>query len=94
MRTTAQDLLKLGERIYYNERVMNAMNGFSSSDDDLPQRFFTYRGSSGEGVMINPLKRDDFLKARDDYYKIRGLDKKGMPIKKRCEGLRIKWRGL
>lgn len=76
--TSAQDLLACGERIYMNERAMNCSNGFSASDDDLPERFFTLEGSSGEGININPINRDDFLKCRGDYYKIRGLDENGM----------------
>ena len=28
---TAQDLLKTGERIYYHERIMNFLNGFSAN---------------------------------------------------------------
>ena len=87
--TTAQDLLKIGERIYYNERVMNAKNGFSSKDDDLPQRFFSTAGTSGEGITINPINRDDFLKARGNYYKIRGLTEDGMPTQEKCAELEI-----
>ncbi len=94
VQTTAQDLLKIGERIYYNERIMNSLNGFSSIDDDLPQRFFTCPGTSGEDITINPIKREDFLKARDKYYRIRGLDKEGMPTKKKCRELGIKWKNL
>ena len=29
--STAQDLLRVGERINYNERIMNARNGFTAS---------------------------------------------------------------
>ena len=42
--TTGQDLLKTGERIYYQERILNARNGFSARDDDLPRRFFQEPG--------------------------------------------------
>jgi aldehyde:ferredoxin oxidoreductase len=46
--TSAQDLLKIGERIVYRERMMNAANGFTAADDDLPGRFFTMAGSEGD----------------------------------------------
>lgn len=75
--TTAQDLLKAGERIYYNERIMNELNGFDAKDDDLPQRFFKEAGTGGNGIDINPLDREAFLEARAKYYRIRGLTEKG-----------------
>ncbi|MFC1546524.1 aldehyde ferredoxin oxidoreductase family protein [bacterium] len=89
VKTSAQDLLKIGERIYYNERVMNSLNGFSAKHDDLPERFFKEPGSSGSGITINPINRDDFLKARADYYKIRGLNENGMPLAEKCSELGI-----
>lgn len=76
---TGHDLLKAGERIYYNERIMNSLNGFSAKDDDLPLRFFEEEGTSGGGVEIRPLDRDEFLKVRERYYRIRGLDADGRP---------------
>jgi len=77
--TSAHELLETGERIYYNERIMNAENGFESCDDDLPPRFFTEPGTSGGGVEIKPLNREDFLEARSNYYTVRGLDQNGRP---------------
>ena len=79
METTAQDLLKIGERIYYNERIINALNGFDAKDDDLPARFFTEAGSNGNNIEIPPINREDFLIARQKYYKVRGLTQEGQP---------------
>lgn len=76
---TGQSLLEIGERIYYNERIMNAANGFTAGDDDLPERFFSEHGTSGGGVEIRPLDRKDFLEARRNYYAVRGLDDDGLP---------------
>jgi aldehyde:ferredoxin oxidoreductase len=67
-----QSLLKIGERIWNLERTINESNGFSKTDDDLPPRFFTEEGSSGAVVKIPPIDRQEFLKARDNYYRIRG----------------------
>ncbi len=69
--TTGHDLLDAGERIYNNERAMNKMNGFGEADDDLPERFFKESGYSDKSLQIKPINRDDFLKARKNYYKIR-----------------------
>lgn len=77
---TANELIKTGERIYYNERMMNAANGFSSKDDDLPSRFFNSYGYKGADIIISPIDRKSFLKARVNYYKARDLDKNGLPV--------------
>jgi aldehyde:ferredoxin oxidoreductase len=87
----AQDLLKIGERIYYHERMMNALNGFSSKDDDLPPRFFKEKGSSGNEITINPLDRNEFLETRGKYYKIRGLDENGKPTIQKAAELGLEW---
>ncbi len=77
--SSGDELLLIGERIYYNERIMNAANGFEACDDDLPPRFFSDEGSSGSGVRIRPLDREEFLEARSNYYAVRGLDESGHP---------------
>jgi aldehyde:ferredoxin oxidoreductase len=76
---TAEELLLAGERIYYQERMMNGANGFTALDDDLPRRFFTEAGSSDQALAIRPLDRAAFLAARAKYYRIRGLDEEGRP---------------
>ena len=87
--TTAQDLLSVGERIYYHERLMNGLNGFDAEDDDLPPRFFAEAGSSGKGIEITPLDRADFLEARARYYRIRGLDGQGSVTPEKVEELEL-----
>lgn len=67
-----QSLLKTGERIWNLERHLNELNGFSKSDDDLPERFFKEEGSSSANIKIPPINRNEFLRARDNYYRIRG----------------------
>lgn len=85
MRTSAQELLSIGERIYYRERIMNARNGFSAADDDIPARFFTEYGSGTESIQVPPIDRTEFLQEREAYYRIRGLDKNGLPTAEKCE---------
>jgi aldehyde:ferredoxin oxidoreductase len=84
--TTAQDLLATGERIYYRERMMNALNGFSSAEDDLPARFFAQPASS-----TGALSRDEFLVTRAGYYSIRGLDPRGRPTREKAAELGLVW---
>lgn len=85
------ELMTAGERIYYNERIMNFMNGFSSMEDDLPERFFTLEGTSGDGISIPALNREEFLETRKKYYKIRGLSPEGRPTKEKCDALGLEW---
>ncbi|MBF0480079.1 MAG: aldehyde ferredoxin oxidoreductase family protein [Desulfovibrionaceae bacterium] len=89
----AQDLLECGERIYYNERIMNAVNGFCDRDDDLPARFFIEDGSHGEGIEIRALPREEFLAARAAYYRIRGLSPQGLPLAEKAKELGLTWNG-
>jgi aldehyde:ferredoxin oxidoreductase len=67
-----QALLRTGERIWNLEHAINVMNGFNEADDDLPPRFFNEEGSSGAVVKIIPIDRQEFLKARENYYRVRG----------------------
>ncbi|MDO9632931.1 MAG: aldehyde ferredoxin oxidoreductase C-terminal domain-containing protein [Humidesulfovibrio sp.] len=88
---TAQDLLLIGERIDFQERLMNAQNSFSAKDDDLPPRFFAEEGTSGPGLPIPPIPREDFLVARAAYYRIRGLTPEGLPTRETAERLGLPW---
>ena len=89
MRTSAQELLKIGERIYYRERIMNARNGFTALDDDIPARFFQESGSSSASIQIAPIDRRAFLQERAAYYRIRGLDDQGLPTPEKCQELAL-----
>ncbi|MGD9364864.1 MAG: aldehyde ferredoxin oxidoreductase C-terminal domain-containing protein [Desulfobacteraceae bacterium] len=87
----AQDLLFNGERIYYNERIINYINGFDCRQDDLPARFFSEAGSGGCGIDMPPIDRQAFLNARAKYYKIRGLDDQGRPTREKARNLGLPW---
>ncbi|MBD3241531.1 MAG: aldehyde ferredoxin oxidoreductase [Chitinivibrionales bacterium] len=90
--SSAQELLRAGERIYYHERMMNARNGFDATHDDLPRRFFEEDGSDGEGIHVGRLERDAFLRARANYYKVRGLDDNGCPTPEKAAELGLEWK--
>lgn len=70
-----QSLLAIGERIWNLERELNERNGFTAAHDDLPERFFKEEGSSSDNIRIAPIDRKAFLKARGNYYRIRGYEK-------------------
>ena len=84
---STQELLRVGERVDYQERLMNASVGFSAADDDLPTRFFQESGTGGDGLEIPPLERSAFIDARARYYRIRGLDQNGRPTMERAAQL-------
>ena len=81
MRHDAQSLLRTGERIYVLERYLNSLIGFGRDDDDLPERFFTTEGTSSVNLKIKPLDRQQFLTARNNYYRVRGYGEDGVPGK-------------
>lgn len=87
----AQDLLAIGERIYYNERIINFINGYDHRHDDLPARFFQEAGSGGNAIEIPPIDRQAFLEARAKYYTIRGLDREGRPTREKASALGLPW---
>lgn len=72
-----QRLKEIGRNICLTERFYNCANGFSRTEDILPERFFSEEGSSGEGIDIVPLNRERFNEELDKYYRIRGLNSDG-----------------
>ncbi len=76
VRFTSEDLMQVGERIWNLERLYNLREGFTRDDDVLPARFFTEKVN---GRVIN---REEFLKTRDEYYRMRGWDEHGVPTKR------------
>ena len=91
--SSADDLLTVGERIDYQERIMNYCNGFRGTDDDLPARFFELPGTGDGHLEIPPLDRAEFLQALAVYRRIRGLDEEGRPTSERAAELGIAWDG-
>jgi aldehyde:ferredoxin oxidoreductase len=81
----SRELLETGERIDFQERLVNARNGFSQSDDDLPRLFF--EKSVSDAPQTPSLDRQAFLETRRRYYRIRGLDDRGLPDARKARKL-------
>jgi aldehyde:ferredoxin oxidoreductase len=79
MEYTHEELLLIGERIWNLERLFNLGAGLSAKDDSLPQRMLTE--APPEGRVVN------LALMLDEYYRIRGWDKKGVPKSKKLEQL-------
>lgn len=73
-----ETVLKIGERVYNLERVMNALDGITRADDVLPRRQHEPVPSGPvKGAKVDP---DLFEKAKDEYYKERQWDlERGWP---------------
>ncbi|MEM2896905.1 MAG: aldehyde ferredoxin oxidoreductase family protein [Candidatus Bathyarchaeia archaeon] len=75
------DLLKASERVYNLTRIINVSRGMSSKEDWLPERDFKDPIPTGpfRGMMLDRRKFDEMIKT---YYKIRGWNELGIPLKK------------
>jgi aldehyde:ferredoxin oxidoreductase len=67
LQISADEAMRIGERIYNLERYYNNLNGFTGKDDNLPERFLKLPGTGGSEGMLSLL--DVMLQ---DYYKVRG----------------------
>ena len=73
-----EELKLAGERIWNLGRLFNIREGFSRKDDKLPPKFFKQplKGGPTNGVKIS---EEEFEKALDEYYALRGWDNNGIP---------------
>ena len=69
------ELEDIAQRIVAMQRLINIRQGLTSSDDTLPERFFT---QSLDGQQLD---RNEFREAIGDYYSLRGWDGAGVPGK-------------
>lgn len=78
---TADDVMKIGERIYNLERYYNNLVGFNKREDDfLPKRFTEEPGSGNSEGLVS--RMDIML---DEYYKARGWVDGVVPVAKLIE---------
>jgi aldehyde:ferredoxin oxidoreductase len=82
---STEDYVKAGERIWNLERLFNLRAGFTSKDDQLPERF-----------IMNPIKTgpaqgqvSHVPEMLPEYYRLRGWDADGVPTKERLRELQI-----
>lgn len=79
-----KEFIKAGERIHLLERYMNSREGIRRNDDTLPERLLKQGRKFDPDNKVVPL--DTML---HEYYKVRGFDKDGIPLKKKLEELGI-----
>ncbi|KYK22381.1 hypothetical protein AYK21_00140 [Thermoplasmatales archaeon SG8-52-2] len=83
---TVKSYLECGERIWNIVRLFNLREGHDPFDDRLPKRILkdTFTKGPVKGVHI---KKDEFEKSLQEYYSLRGWDKKGVPTKEKLKKL-------
>jgi aldehyde:ferredoxin oxidoreductase len=80
-----EEFERLGERIWNLERLFNLGAGFRRADDALPARCYEpIQGSHSEGAV---LERDKFEALLDEYYRLRGWDREGVPTAEKLRAL-------
>lgn len=84
----SKTLKNIGERIYTLERLLLNKDGFSRQEDTLPKRYFS------EPIPEGPAKgevilREEFDKMLDEYYRLHGWDKEGVPKRRTLKRLEI-----
>jgi aldehyde:ferredoxin oxidoreductase len=70
-----REFLEVGQRSWVLKRALNTIMGVTEKDDRLPRRILT---PLTEGGAEGSIPDEGLMK--QDYYRIRGLDKKGVPI--------------
>lgn len=80
-----EEILKVGERIWNLEKMFNLEAGISKKDDTLPPRLLN------EAVKTGPAKGKvaELDVMLEEYYKIRGWDKDGIPTDEKLDELNI-----
>ncbi len=79
-----REFLKAGERIHMLERYMNTREGISKKDDTLPDRMLKQGREFDKDKKTVPL-----ASMLPKYYRVRGYDKNGIPLRKKLETLGI-----
>jgi aldehyde:ferredoxin oxidoreductase len=82
------ELETAGERIWNLLRLFNVREGFDIRDDSLPERIF--KDALKSGVTTGKvLPRDQFAIMLQEYYRLRGWDKNGIPTPEKLAHLGI-----
>ncbi len=79
--TTPQDIMKFGEKVFTLFKTYTVRQGLTRKDDTWPDRFYTEPLPEGpaKGAMLS---RDTIEQLLDEYYELRGWDRKsGNPTK-------------
>ena len=79
---------KTGERIWNLVRLFNLRQGLDASQDTLPRRFVEEPLPDGPSKG-HRISKKDMAYMKHEYYKTRGWNENGVPLKKTLKRLRI-----
>ncbi|MFC1934859.1 aldehyde ferredoxin oxidoreductase family protein [Chloroflexota bacterium] len=85
--TTPEEIMQHGERAYNLLKVYTAREGLTRKDDCWPDKFYKEPMPDGpsKGAVLS---RDEVDRVLDEYYELRGWDKKtGLPTRKKLADL-------
>jgi len=82
---SVDDFMKIGERIWNQERLWNLKQGYTTADDTLPERLLK------EPIKTGPAKGEinHLDKMLPEYYQLRGWDESGVPTKAKLKELAL-----
>ncbi|MHC1605104.1 MAG: aldehyde ferredoxin oxidoreductase family protein [Candidatus Methanofastidiosia archaeon] len=78
-----EEMALTGERIWTTQKLFNLCQGITAEKDTLPKRFFT---EDANGVVLD---EDEFSNKIREYYRARGWDESGKPLKETLKRLSI-----
>ncbi|MEX2707040.1 MAG: aldehyde ferredoxin oxidoreductase C-terminal domain-containing protein [Candidatus Freyrarchaeum guaymaensis] len=94
-----REFLRVGERIWNLERLLNVREGFTREDDEVPAVWLQnteipLKLRSGDSYLVdwfgNRLTKEDIKRMLDDYYQERGWDvEKGVPTREKLIELEL-----
>jgi aldehyde:ferredoxin oxidoreductase len=76
------EIMECGGRIWMLLRGLNNLMGVTAADDRMPKRFLTPHSDGGAAGSVPNVEL-----MMKDYYKARGLDAKGRPLKEKLDKL-------
>ena len=84
--TDEKEMLTVAERVYNTERAFSCREGVRRKDDRLVGKWVDGPVPNGpyEGEIIDPGKFEEML---DDYYRLRGWDRNGVPTREKLKEL-------
>lgn len=89
MEFTPEELRDIGERIYTLERMFNYREAkYSRKDDYVPERYFNESVPGGFPIVKGKrLEREKYDEMLDEYYRLHGWDKDGIPTEETLDKL-------
>jgi aldehyde:ferredoxin oxidoreductase len=88
--TSVWEIMKVGERALALARLFNAREGFTSADDDLPERL--YKGVSTGPLEGKGIDKEAMQQAIQTYYEMAGWDpERATPTAAKLQELGLSW---